>query len=149
MKIDIQNLLKLAGEATPGPWYVAGPPWLPNDVETYVLCDSPDPHAGTMIFDMPSADMAGVEDRYDDDEWRGRNDANAAYAAACSPEVIKALCEAGRALALTTNALANFLENSDFQVMVGGNPVVVDGMLATSRFALERGRKALEPFTEE
>lgn len=129
MKIDIQNLLKLAGEATPGPWYVAGPPWLPNDVETYVLCDSPDPHAGTMIFDMPSADMAGVEDRYDDDEWRGRNDANAAYAAACSPEVIKALCEVAQAAywLIDNNDAGRGNGEDDFANL----------------------RKALEPFTEE
>jgi len=95
--IDLTELERLAEKATQGQWYVAGPPWLPSDVETYVLAESPDPHAGSMVCDMPTADMAGVEDVYEDDEWRARNNANAAYIAAANPQVVAALVAAVKA----------------------------------------------------
>lgn len=95
--IDLEELERLAKGATPGPWFMAGPPWLANDVETYVLADSPDPHAGTMIFDMPTADMAGVEDRFEDEEWRARNDANAKYVSHCDPQTVLSLIAVARA----------------------------------------------------
>lgn len=87
----IEQIKELAAKATPGPWFVAGPPWLASDVETYILSGSPDPHAGEMIVDMPTADMAGVEDKYDETDWSAQNDRNAAYIAACSPDNITTL----------------------------------------------------------
>lgn len=104
------RLRELCKKATKGPWYVAGPPWLANDVETYVLSGSPDPHAGEMIFDMPTADMAGVEDKYDETDWSAQNDRNAEYVAAVSPDVVERLLdvvEAARAhiVADTGNSL--------------------------------------------
>lgn len=96
MTVDTKELIRLAKAATvdeSGEWFVAGSPWLPPDVETYVLSGSPDPHAGRMVCDMPTADMAGVEDEFDEIDWRARNDTMAAYIAAANPQAIIALCE--------------------------------------------------------
>jgi hypothetical protein len=97
VSIDLDELDKRAKAATKGPWYMAGPPWLAHDVETYILSGSPDPHAGVMVCDMPTADMAGVEDQYEDDEWRARNDCNAAFISSCDPQTVLALTAIARA----------------------------------------------------
>jgi len=111
MTISLSKLAELAKAATPGPWYIAGPPWLANDVETYVLSGSPDPHAGEMIFDMPTADMAGVEDKYDETDWSAQNDRNAAYIAALSPETVRALVRAAVALRTVTQLYGDLMAN--------------------------------------
>jgi len=94
---DLAELERLARAATPGTvmgdWYVVEPAYLPRDTETYVIAGSPDPHVGEMVCDFPDASMAGVEDKYDDDEWTARNWALAEYIAAFCPTTAVALIE--------------------------------------------------------
>lgn len=109
MKIDIQNLLKLAGEATPGPWKEASKPV--RHSQRRVIVKLHEQYVGICRIN------AGVHDS-----------ANAQLIAACSPEVIKALCE----------------------VVVASRNWLRDG--AVGRGSVEHLNaltKALEPFTEE
>lgn len=85
---ELARLRELATKATPGPWFCVGSPWLPNDCETYIIAGSNDPHGGEMIADMPDEFMAGVDGKYPDGEWTARNNVNADFIAACSPDVI-------------------------------------------------------------
>jgi len=94
---DLDALDKVAKAAMPGAvtgdWYVVEPAYLPRDTEAYVIAGSPDPHVGEMVCDFPDASMAGVEDKYDDDEWTARNWALAEYIAAFCPTTAVALIE--------------------------------------------------------
>ena len=74
MKIDLQELKRLAGEATPGPWKEANKPARTSPRRVVVLLNKQ--YVGVCRIN------AGIHDR-----------ANAQYIAACSPEVIKALVD--------------------------------------------------------
>lgn len=47
------------------------------------------------------------------------------------------------ALVLCENSLSCFIDSKDFDVTVGGNPIVVDAMLGHARVALNRAREAI------
>lgn len=95
--MTLDQLEALCRGATPGEWHRVGAPWLPNDCETYVVAGNGDPHVSEMVCDFLDAGTAGVEDKYDAAEWSARNDANAAYIAACSPDYILKLIRVARA----------------------------------------------------
>lgn len=97
----LDEVRALAEKATPGPWFSVGQPWLPHDTEPYVIDKSPDPHAGTIICDFVTADIAGVDGEPEEDGWRGRNNANAAYIAALDPTTIKRIVDAAEALEIS------------------------------------------------
>lgn len=99
--LELTRLEELAKAATPGPWATVGQPWLPPDCETYVVAGNGDPHVSEIVCDFLDAALAGAEDKYQDHEWGARNDANAAYIAACSPEITLALIRAAKALSQT------------------------------------------------
>lgn len=92
----LEKLAKATAAATHADWYVAGDPWLPSDTETYILAGSPDPHAGVMVCDMPTTDMAGVDAEIDDADWRIHNDGVAEYIAKFCPSMILRLIEMAR-----------------------------------------------------
>lgn len=151
---DIAEIKAAAEKATKDEWFVVKSPWLPRDVETYVVAGSPDPHAALMICDFQDASGAGVESDWEDDDWTARNWANAEHIAASNPLAVLGLIHriqsltsslerCREALTLSENALACFLETPEFVVTVGGNPIVVDGMLSMSRTALTKTREAL------
>lgn len=64
---DYKTLRKLAQDATPGPWFILGPPWHDGDGET--LMDQDDPHGARVIaswdpfFHSPDEDEDGEKDR--------------------------------------------------------------------------------------
>ena len=86
-----EELEKLIAEATPGPWFTLGPPWLPSGTETSILAGSDDPHVATFIADM---DMWALDD---DDSRKSKNpDADARLIVALrnnAPAILKALTE--------------------------------------------------------
>lgn len=144
--IDLDKIKEAAGKATPGPWFVAGAPWLPSDVETYVLAYNPDPHAGEMVCDMPTADMAGVEDRYEDDEWSARNDANAAHIAAADPATVLklvAVVEAARRARIELAALIPNPKSPSLEDWPVQNPADAECLNNAYAFLTE----ALHPFS--
>lgn len=69
----LAELDRLCREATPGPWFLVGYPWLPPNTNTYVIAGCEDPHGGTLVCDFDF-----VEDREQDDN----SDADAAFIAA-------------------------------------------------------------------
>lgn len=125
MNIDIQNLLKLAGEATPGPWF-----WHKEDgrrTNSARVMNNPQ----TMAFEIDAGKKFGKQIvsvvAWKEPSWV-QAQRNARFIAACSPEVIKALCE----------------------VVVASRNWLRDG--AVGRGSVEHLNaltKALEPFTEE
>jgi hypothetical protein len=88
---EVRNLLALCEKATPGPWYhvqafqtvpkqrtIHGP--VPAQRVDFVST-TPAPVHKKIVIPMPSEDGGGVRS------------VDMAYIAACSPEVIRALCE--------------------------------------------------------
>src|SRR5262245_13724563 len=76
---DLLADLALCAEATPGPWYVVGPPWLPPGCAASIVAGHPDPHLAPAVLDA-------VEITEWDGEAEGpdysQSDADLAFAAA-------------------------------------------------------------------
>lgn len=128
--VDIDELEKLAEAATPGPWVL-----LRHTASGYTQ-EISSPGHGTNGTDKIVECLWGCGTK------RGQNDYS--YIAALDPQTLLALTKVVRVGYLAENALANLLENPQFTVAVGGNPLVVDGMLANARIALERLRDSLK-----
>lgn len=76
-----RELLRLAGEATGGRWYVLGPPWGDGG---FVVAGSDDPHQGTYVCNTDDELMLDEHD-----ERKSANTvADATYIAAANPETI-------------------------------------------------------------
>lgn len=91
---DLIERLREKAEAIPAEerdWYTLDQPWLGRDMETMILSGNPDPHVGVMVCDFQDAGLAGVEDRYEDEDWTARNWAMAEYIAAADPNTVLAL----------------------------------------------------------
>ena len=63
--MNLQEIRERCEKATPGPWFVVGPPWrasyphageMTDLLPTYVISGSDDPHAGTPVIDAISID---------------------------------------------------------------------------------------------
>lgn len=90
--MNTDELKRLAEAATPGPWFVVGPPW--NQNADFIVAGSNDPHTGQYVADTENFDGDGENVQE-----------NAAYIAAANPaaileliaelERIKALSPAG------------------------------------------------------
>ena len=52
---ELQRLAELEKQATPGPWYAVGQPWL-RDIPTYIIAGHQDPHIGTPVLDAIGID---------------------------------------------------------------------------------------------
>lgn len=92
----------LAEAATPGPWYIVGPPWAADAVGTYVVAGHHDPHVGTPVLDS-----------IDIDEWDAdapgpdysQSDADLTFAAAAREALPLLLAEVERLEAAIHQAL--------------------------------------------
>lgn len=60
------KLERLLKEATEGPWYLLGQPWLPSDCKTAMLSGSPDPHVAKFVCDF---DMMADDNEQPDKSW--------------------------------------------------------------------------------
>jgi hypothetical protein len=90
-----ETLRRLAEQATDGPWFTVGPPWLPRDVETYVIAGSEDPHAGEIVCDFPCpGDVQDESGDMPEEFVTARNWANAVFIAAANPAVVLSLLDA-------------------------------------------------------
>ena len=91
----LDELIAGCRAATPGPWFVVGPPW--NHSEPYVIAGNEDPHVGTMVADL--VDLTSPERTA-----RPLADEDAAHIAAHFPDRMLALYEGLRAVAKVASA---------------------------------------------
>lgn len=69
MTNEIEELEALLEKATPGPWFLVTPPWLPPDVGTWIIAGDQDPHRGKAVCDFEiqrDCDMTEGDNYYND-----------------------------------------------------------------------------------
>jgi hypothetical protein len=81
----LNDIEQRARGATPGPWFVVGPPW--NEAAPYINAGSDDPHAGSVVCDFIDRDEA---------EEMHNSEANAEFVAAAREDVPWLLAELRR-----------------------------------------------------
>ena len=87
--IDTGAIRRRIESATPGPWFVVGPPW--NTGLPFVVAADPDPHVGMFIADL---DSVSAEDPSPNAQ------ADAEFIAAARTDIPLLLAEIGRLHAL-------------------------------------------------
>ena len=75
---QLAELERLEQAATPGRWYVVGPPWRPSGCCTYIVAGHSDPHAGTPVVNGIEIDEWPAEQSGPDYD---QSDADLAYIA--------------------------------------------------------------------
>jgi len=85
---QMDALAEKARKATPGPWYVVGPPW--NNEVPWINAGSDDPHRYLPVCDFDARLDAETDVEVRDDR---SVHSDAAFIAACSPDVILALVQ--------------------------------------------------------
>ena len=109
MTVDLAALAKLASEATPGPW-----DWKQYDTGTIG-----DLRKRTNTFRTTSRIIVRIEQLYVFDDPSGLlKDADAAYIAAASPDVVLALVRVALAAKAAVEAFNSFESNVPFLVAI-------------------------------
>ena len=91
-----------AEKATPGPWYTVAKPWLPSNMDTWVIAGSYDPHLGVCVAQPPEIMEDDLEDLAE--KVHSQSDVNMDFIAASRTDIPE-LCAEVRRLQKVVDAL--------------------------------------------